>query len=530
MAEEFRIVVFTGDLMYSVRRGIIDIDDTVKNVQWLIVWHAPEKPIKKLIKNQWMNIKKNGWRWISYQLGELISKVFEPVDSAIESGSPGYRYTLAGMAARPNIILLKVADLHHSEALQRVQSFRPSLGLSMAAPILKLPLFSTPSMGTLNLHKGRLPDYRGMPPAFWEFWNGEKSVGCSVHWVDEKLDTGYLLKTGSVALQQYSTIKGVQRQLDELGFDLMAQAVLKCVAGQVDSAAQQAGGRTYRKPNLLQVQQLTARLAGAQVEGRRPLRNILRARAIDVALFCSQLGLRKFLRPRITVVLYHRVSDDVRDNLTVGIEQFDRQMMLLKRHCQLVSLDDVLRMSVVPASGRPLVAVTFDDGYLDNYTNAGPALLRHGVPAAFFVSTGIVGTERAFPHDVRRGGASIPNMTWDQLRRMRDWGFIIGSHSVDHIDCAAEAEDTVLAELLQSKADLQRELGVQAPVFAYPYGGRKNMTAERLALVRQAGYVGCLSAYGGSNISTIDPFNVMRRGVHWEYSDKAFLLACHGLR
>src|SRR5262249_28366355 len=148
------------------------------------------------------------------------------------------------------------------------------------------------------------------------------------------------------------------------------------------------------------------------------------------------LGLRWLTAPRVAVLLYHRVSDDARDNLTVGIEQFDRQMALVRKHCRVVSIDDVVTGRGV-VSGTPTVCITFDDGYLDNYLHAMPILLKHAIPAAFFVSTGIVGTERAFPHDLRRGNQNLPVMNWDQLREMRDRGFTIGSHSVSHIDCAA---------------------------------------------------------------------------------------------
>ena len=97
-------------------------------------------------------------------------------------------------------------------------------------------------------------------------------------------------------------------------------------------------------------------------------------------------------------------------------------------------------------------------------------------------------------------------------------------------DCAAAPQDVVWNELVASRDDLRRELGIEGPVFAYPYGGRENMTPERLDLVKRAGYRGCLSAYGGSNIGTIDPYNVVRRGIHWEFPDQAFLFACTGLR
>src|SRR6185369_6522094 len=115
-----------------------------------------------------------------------------------------------------------------------------------------------------------------------------------------------------------------------------------------------------------------------------------------------RMGLGGFLKPRITVVLYHRVNDTSRDNLTVGIEQFDRQMALLRQYCHPLSIEEVIAHQTIPRTDKPLVCVTFDDGYLDNYLNAAPILLRNQVPAAFFVSTHIVGSLNRFPHDIRR--------------------------------------------------------------------------------------------------------------------------------
>ena len=120
-------------------------------------------------------------------------------------------------------------------------------------------------------------------------------------------------------------------------------------------------------------------------------------------------------------------------------------------------------------------------------------------------------------------------MTWDNLRQMKQWGFYIGSHSVSHIDCASEREEKVVAELNQSRLDLDRELGAHDLIFAYPYGGKQHMTPGRLELVKSAGYVGCLSAYGGSNIGEVDRYNVLRRGIHWEYSDSDFIYQCLGI-
>ncbi len=55
------------------------------------------------------------------------------------------------------------------------------------------------------------------------------------------------------------------------------------------------------------------------------------------------------------------------------------------------------------------------------------------------------------------------------------------------------------------------------------------MTPQRLELVKQAGYSGCLSAYGGCNVGVVDRYNVLRRPIQWEFSESAFLYACLGL-
>jgi peptidoglycan/xylan/chitin deacetylase (PgdA/CDA1 family) len=529
MAGSNRIAVFTGDLAYSVRKGIVEIDESIEGLRWLVVVHAPRKSLAQLVRNQWRNLRRNGWRWITYQATDLLQRARARSITGVGTAA-GLAYTTEMLKRRPNVQIVQVADVHAQPSLAMVQEFAPDLALSLAAPILRESLFSIPRLGTVNLHKGRVPDYRGMPPAFWELWNGESAVGCTVHRVDAKLDTGDVIRRAEVERAPHSTLRGLQLQLDETGISLMRDAVRDLLLGRAKPTPQTGAGKTYRKPTLKQFAVLERRLAaGLPSQGPVHERAAKTARSILVHA-AWRVGLGRVLAPRITVLLYHRVSDDVRDNLTVGIAQFDRQMQLLRRHCEVLSIEQVITSATVPESNRPLVAVTFDDGYRDNFDHAAPILLRHAVPGAFFVSTGIVGTDGGrFPHDLRRGNPPIPVLSWDQLRQMRDRGFTIGSHSVSHIDCAAEPEAMVSTELAESRDALRRELGVTEPLFGYPYGGRQHMTPQRLELVRQAGYQGCLSAYGGSNVLHVDRYNVLRRGIHWQFSDRAFLYECLGL-
>jgi len=524
-----RLVVYTGDLSFTVRKGIVEIDDALSGLDWLIIECKAPRTLRKLWKSQVMNVRRHGWRWLTYQLGNVATRLIRRRGPAATlSDAPGFRYGLASLKARANVEIRRVEDIHSAETLARVRDFGPTLGLSLAAPILRRSLFSLPQLGTINLHKGKLPDFRGMPPAFWELWTDQASVGCSVHAVDDHLDTGPLLAQSTVARQRFSTVRGLQLTLDEVGVDLMLATTKALLAGEASPMQQPSGGgHTYRKPTLAQERELTRRLA---VNGHEPaLKTVIKRTGAMAQSIVDGWGLRRLLAPRLVVLLYHRVADDARDNLTVGVEQFDQQMAWVASHCKVVSIEQVLAMQQIPApDDRPLVAITFDDGYLDNYVHGAKILMRHGLPAAFFVSTGIVNSDHDFPHDVRRGNPSLPKMTWAQLAQMRDWGFTIGSHTVHHIDCAGEPEDLVRQELAQSMQDLKSHLGVVEPILAYPYGGRHHMTPERLELVKAAGYAGCLSAYGGVNVGHIDRFNVLRQSISWEFDLWSFRRVCMG--
>ena len=527
-----RIVVFTGDLSYSVRRGIVEIDRSVENLRWLVIVHSGPRTAARLLRNQLLNLRRNGWRWIPYQAADLWRRAAGDSGHPVDAKAPGGEFSLQRFQARPNVRVLRVPDIHAEPVLRTVREFAPRLGLSLAAPILRRALFAIPALGTVNLHKGKVPDFRGMPPAFWELWTDQKSVGCTVHWVDDHLDTGAIAGQVAIEREKYSSLRGLQLRLDQLGVELMRDVVQALLNGEQRRQPQPPGGKTYRKPTLAQMATLERKMASIEPVNGRAGKQVIKNGVASVAFNGWRLGARAAFAPRVTVLLYHRVSDEARDNLTVGLGQFERHVALIRRHCHPVSIEEVVSWERVPRSKKPLVCITFDDGYLDNYTHAAPILERYRVPAAFFVSTGIVASDLRFPHDVRRGNPPIPVMQWDQLRALRARGFTIGSHSVSHIDCAGEPEEKVWRELVQSGTDLQRELGLRKEevIFAYPYGGRQHMTPERLELVKRAGYRGCLSAYGGSNIGTVDRFNVLRSGIHWEFSDQSLLFACLGLR
>lgn len=107
------------------------------------------------------------------------------------------------------------------------------------------------------------------------------------------------------------------------------------------------------------------------------------------------------------ILLYHGVTDQPADGIEncqgkhLPLAEFEDQMRLVAETATPMTLRD---MAGRLAAGRPLppraVAVTFDDDYANVRNLALPALLRHRVPATFFISTGFVGASRLYWTDL----------------------------------------------------------------------------------------------------------------------------------
>ena len=213
------------------------------------------------------------------------------------------------------------------------------------------------------------------------------------------------------------------------------------------------------------------------------------ASARDV--FASRRG-----KARAVILCYHRIGEA--DVLTTTPENFQRDLEYLKTHFQCLALADLCGRLQNDRLDAPAVAITFDDGYRDNFLQGVPLLKAAQIPATFFVSTGFMSTMRVFEHD-KNETRDFAKMTWDDLRAMQNDGFEIGSHTVNHADMGAISQGKIEMELQDSLATLNAELGPRPRAFAFPYGKPRNVPRRAIGAARRAGYYAAFSAYGGDN-------------------------------
>ena len=299
----------------------------------------------------------------------------------------------------------------------------------------------------------------------------------------------------------------------------------------------------------------------------------------------GRLGWTRRREPAGRILYYHRVNDE-HDPFypSMPVDVFERQMRFVARRYKVVSLTRLLEHLESGAPGT-LLAITFDDGYRDNYENAFPILQRYGLVATIFLSTGSLDTGdplwfevlagavkttshefldlevdiprrfwmrtlderlranselfallRRVPEDERRqrlhailrelaapdaGSRRDMMLTWDQVRRMKQHGVDFGGHTVTHPFLSRLTRDQVSWEVSECKRRIEAEL--QAPVshFAYPNGREEDFGPWNKDVLREAGYKAALSTIWGLNYQSTDRME-LRRGQPWEEDEAVF--------
>lgn len=133
---------------------------------------------------------------------------------------------------------IDVEDLSSDDFQKALKDLNPDLLVVVAFRILPTSVLEIPSIGSVNLHASLLPKYRGAAPIHWAIINGEKETGCSVFFLDEKVDTGKIIAQNRTVINLLDTTGDVYNRLKESGADLLLQSIDQIAAGTVEPSPQ----------------------------------------------------------------------------------------------------------------------------------------------------------------------------------------------------------------------------------------------------------------------------------------------------
>lgn len=224
-------------------------------------------------------------------------------------------------------------------------------------------------------------------------------------------------------------------------------------------------------------------------------------------VFLGLSYLRGFARKNYVfpVLMYHSVNPEAvpENRLAVTPRAFDSQMAFLKRfHYNVLPLEDAAKL-IKAKKGMPArsVAITFDDGYQDNYAYAFPILKKYNFPATVFIITQEVG--RINPSGIK------DRLSWGEIKTMQDSGLItFGSHTLGPEPLVnIESEEEIRRQIFYSKKALEDKLGRSINLFSYPEGKFNKHIRQ---LVIDAGYQAAVVTSPGAKFASNDTFAIKR--------------------
>lgn len=399
----------------------------------------------------------------------------------------------------------------------------------------------------------------------------------------EKTSLRVVLAPPSMAAWVCLKVPQLRRQIKERARSLVPEALLSArqhlrTRRTHHAANGQAGFTALAEPAALrQVVIGTAASLYRHTPLGAALRHISSRYTLDHS---SVMRLHRRTIPACQIFIYHRVNDD-RDPFfyATPVAEFERQMEYLARNFRMASLDEI-GAGNFPVNGHNCcIAVTFDDGYRDNFTYAFPILKKLGIPATIFLATGCIesgeipwydkvrlafkltmqqhlslagvggpgasletlpqklaGMERTLAwlrsqdeFNRSRGlaevfrelrvpaGLNLRNtmLRWEDIRLMAKQGITFGAHTVTHPVLAGLSKERLQEEIGGSKRAVEARLQLPVRHFAYPFGKHADFSPQAKLVVQEAGFQTAATTVFGINGQQDDRFELKRLGL-WE--------------
>jgi peptidoglycan/xylan/chitin deacetylase (PgdA/CDA1 family) len=217
--------------------------------------------------------------------------------------------------------------------------------------------------------------------------------------------------------------------------------------------------------------------------------------------------------PRI--LMYHMVSSHKKNTKFNGLRvepiEFEKQIKyLVKNNWNFFTMSELVEeKNNLPEKS---IAITFDDGYEDNFTNAFPLLKKYGVKATIYIVVDRHGREWSSKRKEKNNNGELKNeskLLDEQIIELIDSGLIeIASHTMTHDNLPALNKEQKIYEIKSSKEEIEKKFNIKCNSFCYPFG---LYDKEDIKIVQESGYTNAtITKKGIDDISKSNDFELKR--------------------
>jgi peptidoglycan/xylan/chitin deacetylase (PgdA/CDA1 family) len=211
----------------------------------------------------------------------------------------------------------------------------------------------------------------------------------------------------------------------------------------------------------------------------------------------------------VPILLYHHIgTSPINSRYYVPPETFEQEIKVLYDWGFTTIPIEMLVEAITKGGKLPPhpILITFDDGHVDNYTNAFPIMKKYGFTGVLYIVYNFLGKEGY--------------LNREQILEMYNAGWEVGSHTLNHYDLTKLSAEEQQREIVESKKMLKNALGIDILTFAYPFGAKNGSV---FSYVRAADYIAAMGAEGYTdNQGEWNLFNLQRVEIKSSENAKTF--------
>jgi methionyl-tRNA formyltransferase len=175
--------------------------------------------------------------------------IYRVLDTLNRLTDRGKAYSPRTLAERHGIEYRHTKNLNRAEYNEYIESLSPDILVSIAATQkMDSQLLDVPSEGCINIHSSLLPEYRGVSPSFWTLLNDETETGITVHYMEEEIDAGDIIRQRVININDDDTLHSLNKRIAEQGSTLLVEALNDIQAESVNVRPMPEKGSYYSIP------------------------------------------------------------------------------------------------------------------------------------------------------------------------------------------------------------------------------------------------------------------------------------------